>query len=56
MTRFLHFLLVWKIRDALLEFEQSGVGQTFFSATGQGGLKPLDAYARDVKRALELPK
>lgn len=53
-----------QIREALLQFEQSTVGQQFFRTTGLAGLKPLNAndlrqldpYAKEVKRMLELPK
>jgi phosphonate transport system substrate-binding protein len=53
-----------QIREALLQFEQSPAGQQFFLTTSLAGLKPLsagdlkplDPYAKEVKRMLELPR
>lgn len=55
---------IQQIKDALLQFEQSPVGQQFFRTSslkglkplGADDLKPLDPYAKEVKRMQELPK
>lgn len=53
-----------QFKAAMLQFEQSEAGQKFFKSSGLAGLKPLgsndlkplDPYAREVKRMLESPR